>query len=107
MAAVRVVLPWSMWPIVPTLTCGLVRVKVSLAIALLDALRHPLGSSDVLRRGPAQPPHTPPGPLRAIPRGLGPAAGLSIAPPELAWARPPKSCLWDSNPGPRPYQGRA
>ena len=32
MAAVRVVLPWSMCPIVPTLTCGLVLVKVSLAI---------------------------------------------------------------------------
>ena len=31
-AAVRVVLPWSMCPIVPTLTCGLVLVKVSLAI---------------------------------------------------------------------------
>src|SRR5947207_3647714 len=30
--AVRVVLPWSMWPIVPTLTCGLVRAKTSLAI---------------------------------------------------------------------------
>ena len=25
MAAVSVVLPWSMWPIVPMLTCGLVR----------------------------------------------------------------------------------
>jgi hypothetical protein len=24
-AAVRVVLPWSTWPMVPTLTCGLVR----------------------------------------------------------------------------------
>src|SRR3954452_23084714 len=32
MAAVRVVLPWSMCPIVPTLTCGLVRVNTSLAI---------------------------------------------------------------------------
>ena len=31
-AAVSVVLPWSMCPIVPTLTCGLVLVKVSLAI---------------------------------------------------------------------------
>src|SRR5262245_38731680 len=31
-AAVRVVLPWSMCPMVPTLTCGFVRVKVSLAI---------------------------------------------------------------------------
>src|SRR3984893_9893014 len=29
-AAVRVVLPWSTWPIVPTLTCGLVRENFSL-----------------------------------------------------------------------------
>ncbi len=33
-APVVVVLPWSMWPIVPTLTCGLVRSKVALAIFL-------------------------------------------------------------------------
>src|SRR5688572_30476048 len=33
-AAVRVVLPWSMWPIVPTLTCGLDRSNFSFAIAL-------------------------------------------------------------------------
>src|SRR5512138_3261131 len=31
-AAVSVVLPWSMWPIVPTLTCGLVRSNFCLAI---------------------------------------------------------------------------
>ena len=31
-AAVKVVLPWSMWPMVPTLTWGLSRVKTSLAI---------------------------------------------------------------------------
>ena len=31
-AAVSVVLPWSMWPIVPTLTWGLVRSNVSLAM---------------------------------------------------------------------------
>src|SRR5947208_14803069 len=35
MAALRVVLPWSMWPMVPTLTCGLVRVKTSLAMKQL------------------------------------------------------------------------
>lgn len=29
---VVVVLPWSTWPIVPTLTCGLVRSNVPLAI---------------------------------------------------------------------------
>jgi hypothetical protein len=28
-AAVRVVLPWSTWPMVPTLTCGLLRSKFS------------------------------------------------------------------------------
>ena len=32
MAAVRVVLPWSMWPIVPTLTWGLLRSNVFLAM---------------------------------------------------------------------------
>ena len=32
-AAVSVVLPWSMWPIVPMLTCGLVRSNFFFAIA--------------------------------------------------------------------------
>src|SRR5262249_29469962 len=32
MAAVKVVLPWSMWPMVPTLTCGLVRANTSFAM---------------------------------------------------------------------------
>src|SRR5512136_682109 len=32
MAAVRVVLPWSMWPIVPTLMCGLFLTNFSFAI---------------------------------------------------------------------------
>jgi hypothetical protein len=32
MAAVNVVVPWSTWPIVPTLTWGLVRVNFSFAI---------------------------------------------------------------------------
>ncbi len=38
MAAVRVVLPWSTWPMVPMLTCGLVRSYFSFAITfvLLD-----------------------------------------------------------------------
>src|SRR5437588_7121843 len=35
MAAVSVVLPWSMWPIVPTFTCGLLRSNFSFAISLL------------------------------------------------------------------------
>ena len=34
-AAVRVVLPWSTWPIVPTLTCGFDRSNFSLAILAL------------------------------------------------------------------------
>src|SRR6476620_6894013 len=34
-AAVRVVLPWSTWPIVPTLTCGLVRSNLPFAILLI------------------------------------------------------------------------
>src|SRR5258708_151183 len=38
-AAVRVVLPWSMWPMVPTLTCGLLRSNFSLAISAILALR--------------------------------------------------------------------
>src|SRR5437868_10545416 len=35
MAAVRVVLPWSIWPIVPTLTWGLVRSNFFFAIGFL------------------------------------------------------------------------
>jgi len=35
MAAVSVVLPWSTWPIVPTFTCGLSRLKASFAISIL------------------------------------------------------------------------
>src|SRR5512143_732574 len=41
-AAVRLVLPWSMWPIVPTLTCGLVRSNFFLAISLFDSLLKPV-----------------------------------------------------------------
>ena len=39
-AAVNVVLPWSMWPMVPTFTCGLVRLNTSFAIvvSILPAL---------------------------------------------------------------------
>jgi hypothetical protein len=32
-----VVLPWSMWPIVPTLTCGLVRSNCFFAIGFPSA----------------------------------------------------------------------
>src|SRR5689334_16108373 len=34
-AAVRLVLPWSMWPIVPMFTCGFVRSNFFLAISAL------------------------------------------------------------------------
>src|SRR5512146_1633970 len=34
-AAVRVVLPWSMWPMVPMLTCGLVRSNLAFATGVL------------------------------------------------------------------------
>ena len=37
-AAVSVVLPWSMWPIVPMLTCGLVRSNFFFAIAAAPSL---------------------------------------------------------------------
>jgi hypothetical protein len=37
-AAVNVVLPWSMCPIVPTFTCGLSRTNFSFAIVLLSSL---------------------------------------------------------------------
>src|SRR5436190_14499568 len=37
-AAVRVVLPWSMWPMVPTFTCGLERSNFSLAMSANLAL---------------------------------------------------------------------
>src|SRR5438045_874283 len=50
-AAVRVVLPWSTCPIVPTFTCGLVRSNLALAIVLdpgvrLSALVSPIGQKD-------------------------------------------------------------
>src|SRR4051812_6562522 len=54
MAAVRVVFPWSTWPIVPMLTCGLLRMNWLLAMvdqSLLDA-RH--SGDDVRRRLPGR-----------------------------------------------------
>jgi hypothetical protein len=35
---VSVVLPWSMWPIVPMFTCGLVRSNFFFAIAVAPSL---------------------------------------------------------------------
>src|ERR1700681_1078483 len=42
MAAVSVVLPWSMCPIVPILTCGLLRSNFSFAILFRDLSLHPV-----------------------------------------------------------------
>src|SRR5207237_9605885 len=39
-AAVSVVLPWSMCPIVPTFTCGLLRSNFFLAMSFSSSLRH-------------------------------------------------------------------
>ena len=105
MAAVRVVLPWSMCPIVPTLTCGLVRVKVSLAIvtpALFGSLRLSLCGSGGTR---------PPSPrVNVIRSGVAQSRRRGPTAVELHSAlgqHGPESCRWDLNPGPRPYQGRA
>src|SRR5947207_4735109 len=76
MAAVNVVLPWSMCPIVPTLTCGLVLVNVSFAIAprlccdvlccaVLNALRHHRWLISTGETRPARPTRQH-GPSRAI-----------------------------------------
>src|SRR6478672_2165535 len=45
-AAVKVVLPWSMCPMVPMLTCGLVRSNFAFAtVVLLWDLRTPFGGA--------------------------------------------------------------
>jgi hypothetical protein len=43
MAAVSVVLPWSIWPIVPTFTCGLLRSNFSFATPNYPFLKSILG----------------------------------------------------------------
>src|SRR5215210_6042159 len=93
MAAVRVVLPWSMCPIVPTLTCGLVLVKVSLAIAACRLYGIPV----VQWRESAQAaPHVnPSGPLQAgLPAAWGrPLGPTSRTPPDFGPQT--QSCRWD------------
>src|SRR5215813_10725985 len=42
-AAVRVVLPWAMCPMVPTLTCGLVGDKTCLAMGPSEGIGLPFG----------------------------------------------------------------
>src|SRR5882672_3100917 len=39
-ADVRVVLPWSTWPMVPTFTCGLLRSNFAFAMSLTFHFRH-------------------------------------------------------------------
>ena len=63
-AAVRVVLPWSTWPIVPMLRCGLVRAYACLGMFLPPVRRRPGGNRETRVAG--DPP----------PRGL-PAARLA------------------------------
>src|SRR5258708_16963939 len=86
-AAVKVVLPWSMWPMVPTLTCGLLRSNFSLAMSVYASRFY--------------------GPRRALRFGGQPSVGLPTVAPcarvaSEGWSRCP-----GSNWRPRPYQGRA
>src|SRR6476659_706260 len=48
-AAVRVVLPWSTWPIVPTFTCGLVRSNLLFAILFFLQKERWVDSDSVVR----------------------------------------------------------
>src|SRR5437588_2361739 len=82
MAAVRLVLPWSIWPIVPMLTCGLVRSNFFLAMMLLLFLFLCGGWSS----------------LHAARAGRISFFG------ECHWSWSPH---WDLNPRPLPYQGSA
>src|SRR5712664_1903637 len=49
-AAVRVVLPWSICPIVPTFTCGLLRSNFSLAMSTILVCRYEHSGADVQDR---------------------------------------------------------
>src|ERR671916_3251375 len=51
MAAVRLVLPWSMWPIVPMLTCGLLRSNFFLATGPVSLHDYGAGRRRCLTRG--------------------------------------------------------
>src|SRR5687768_18127512 len=69
MAAVRLVLPWSTCPIVPTFTCGLVRANFCFPIAPARSF-HPL-QDDVLHRE------------NLVARATRKEAHLSLSPPNL------------------------
>ncbi len=77
MAAVSVVLPWSMCPMVPTLTCGLVLVKVSLAMLYSRRLHLKLWAS--CTGVPGKPSPT----LRAPQKSAGRAADAIMIPNDL------------------------
>src|SRR5712664_3874352 len=49
-AAVKVVLPWSICPIVPTFTCGLLRSNFSLAMSTILVCRYEHSGADVQDR---------------------------------------------------------
>src|SRR5207248_4910351 len=111
MAAVSVVLPWSMCPIVPTLTCGLVLANVSLAMvqrlsaSLVLYCSTPFGITEVDRRElPSRPTllncSTPfgitevhHGPFRTV-RGRNRWAPHAARPNGGLTTRKPESCRW-------------
>ena len=103
-AAVRVVLPWSMCPIVPTLTCGFVLAKVSLAIVAPVVSWKPRAWWRVHRGRPESKPT-----IRWATGRWGDRLSKPRDAPDPPGrrGRGPESCRWDLNPGPRPYQGRA
>src|SRR6476660_4132255 len=51
-AAVRVVLPWSTWPMVPTFTCGFVRSNLFFATGVLLLFQYSLPAIYVTRPRP-------------------------------------------------------
>src|SRR5277367_6801341 len=62
-AAVSDVLPWSTWPIVPTLQCGLFRSNFAFAMFFqsYDQLKRPLGHSNFSSFQPSRAPGNHPG----------------------------------------------
>src|SRR4051794_3986688 len=107
-AAVSVVLPWSMWPMVPTFTCGLLRSNFSLAMSstpssCLRSTVAPGAAVDNLRCRSAFPTVHLRIPLRWTTSANGWLANRSpLAESGGGWSRCP-----GSNWRPRPYQGRA
>ena len=72
--------------------------------------RSPCGIPEVESSAGTRPaaPHADHGPLRtSLPTAGADRRARSIASPPECLGDRPKSCRWDLNPGPRPYQGRA